>query len=88
MEVGNGKKNYISEGNQDFVSENRSIWKLKIKTTSSTKILISPLRNKLASNVFFLFWKLRAFFDFLPLYLGGKKIFHREKFAFFLGRDS
>ena len=52
MEVGMGQKIYISEGNQDFVSENQSIWELKIETASYMKNPISQCRKKVASNVF------------------------------------
>ena len=52
MEVGKGQQIYISEGNQDFVSENRSIWELKIEPASSRKIKFYPCKNKVASNVY------------------------------------
>ena len=70
MELGKGKKNYISEGKQDFLSENWSIWELKIETASSTKIQIFPCRNKVVSNDFLLV-KIESIFSIFTLSFWG-----------------
>ena len=77
MEVGKGKRIYISEGNQNFVSDYRSISKLKIYTASSTEIQISPCRNKVASNGFLLVKIMSLFLFCFSIY--GVEIFLTEK---------